>query len=59
MAPVEDPQYAMGVIVYKPRAVYTNSMAAAVGYQQILSQILLTNRVSPSTTVSPEIPSNW
>ena len=59
MAPVEDPQYAMGVIVYKPRAVYTNSMAAAVGYQQILSQILLSNRVPPSTTVSPEIPSNW
>ena len=59
MAPVEDPQYAMGVIVYKPRAVDTNSMAAAVGYQQILSQILLSNRVPPSTTVSPEIPSNW
>jgi cell division protein FtsI (penicillin-binding protein 3) len=59
MAPVEDPQYAMGVMVYKPRAVYTNSMAAAVGYQKILSQILLSNRVPPSTTVSPEIPSDW
>jgi hypothetical protein len=59
MAPVEDPKYVMGVMVYKPRAVYTNSMAAAVGYQQILSQILISNRVPPSTTSSPEIPSNW
>jgi cell division protein FtsI (penicillin-binding protein 3) len=59
MAPVEDPQYAMGVMVYKPKAVYTNSMAAAGGYQKILSQILLSNRVPPSTTVSPEIPSDW
>ena len=58
MAPVEDPQYAMGVMVYKPKTV-TNSMAAAVGYQKILSQILLSNRVPPSTTVSPEIPSQW
>ena len=58
MAPVEDPQYAMGVMVYKPKTV-TNSMSAAVGYQQILSQILLSNRVPPSTTSSPEIPSNW
>jgi cell division protein FtsI (penicillin-binding protein 3) len=59
MAPTEDPQYAMGVVVYKPRAVYTNSMSAAVGYQKILSQILLSNRVPPSTTTSFEIPSNW
>ena len=59
MAPTEDPQYAMGVVVYKPRAVYTNSMSAAVAYQKILSQILLSNRVPPSTTTSDEIPSTW
>lgn len=59
MAPVEDPQFAMGVMVYKPKAVYTNSMAAAGAYQKILSQVLLSNRVPPSTTTSPEIPSNW
>jgi cell division protein FtsI (penicillin-binding protein 3) len=59
MAPVEDPKYAMGVMVYKPKLVYTNSMAAAGSYQKILSQILLSNRVPPSTTVSPEIPSKW
>jgi cell division protein FtsI (penicillin-binding protein 3) len=59
MAPVEDPQYAMGVIVYKPTKVHTNSMAAASGYQQILSKVLLSNRVSPSTTVSSEIPTEW
>jgi cell division protein FtsI (penicillin-binding protein 3) len=59
MAPVDNPQYAMGVIIYKPKQVHTNSMAAAASYQKILSQILLTNRVAPSTTVSPEIATEW
>jgi cell division protein FtsI (penicillin-binding protein 3) len=59
MAPVDNPQYAMGVMVYKPTKVFTNSMAAASGYQQILSQVLLANRVPPSTTTSPEIPTEW
>jgi hypothetical protein len=49
----------MGVIIYKPKQVHTNSMAAAASYQKILSQILLTNRVAPSTTVSPEIATEW
>jgi cell division protein FtsI (penicillin-binding protein 3) len=59
MAPVEDPQYALGVIFYKPKKIYDNSMAAAGSYQKILSQILISKRVAPSTTVPPEIPSNW
>ena len=59
MAPVENPQYALGVMVYKPTKVFTNSMAAASAYQQILSQVLLANRVTPSTTLSPEIPIEW
>jgi cell division protein FtsI/penicillin-binding protein 2 len=59
MAPAEDPQYAIGVMVYKPKQVYTNSQAAVTSYQKILSQVLLTNRVSPSTSVSPDIPTEW
>jgi cell division protein FtsI (penicillin-binding protein 3) len=59
MAPAEDPQYAIGVMVYKPKQVYTNSQAAVTSYQKILSQVLLTNRISPSTSVSPDIPTEW
>ena len=59
MAPVENPQYAVGVMVYKPKVVYTNAMAAAGAYQKILSQVLISNRVPPSTTTSPVIPSDW
>jgi len=59
MAPVDDPLYAMGVMIYKPKQVWQNSMAAAAGYQKILSQVLLANRVPPSTTKSPNIPTEW
>ena len=59
MAPVDNPQYAMGVMIYKPKKVWTNSMAAAAGYQKILSQVLLANRVPPSTGKSPNLPTEW
>jgi len=59
MAPVDDPKYAMGVMIYKPKRVWTNSMAASAGYQKILSQVLLANRVPPSTGKSPDLPTEW
>lgn len=59
MAPVDDPKYAMGVMIYKPKRVWTNSMAASAGYQKILSQVLLANRVPPSTGKSPDLPTGW
>lgn len=59
MAPVDNPLYAMGVIIYKPTKVWTNSMAAAAGYQKILSQVLRANRVPPSTGKSPNLPTDW
>ena len=59
MAPVDNPKYAMGVMIYKPKKVWTNSMAAASGYQKILSQVLLANRVTPSTGKSPDLPTEW
>lgn len=59
MAPVEDPQFVMGVMVYKPTKFSTNSMAAAVSYQKILSQVLISNRVTPSSSTSPDIAAEW
>jgi cell division protein FtsI (penicillin-binding protein 3) len=59
MAPVDNPQYALGVVIYKPKRVWTNSMAAAAGYQKILSNVLLANRVQPSTGTSMNLPNNW
>jgi cell division protein FtsI (penicillin-binding protein 3) len=59
MAPVDNPKYAMGVMIYKPKKVWTNSMAASAGYQKILSQVLLANRVPPSTGKSPNLPTEW
>jgi cell division protein FtsI (penicillin-binding protein 3) len=59
MAPVDNPQYAMGVMIYKPKQVWQNSMAAAAGYQKILSQVLLANRVPPSTGKSRDLPTEW
>lgn len=59
MAPVDDPQYALGVMIYKPKQVWTNSMASSAGYQKILSQVLLANRVKPSTGKSRDLPTEW
>jgi cell division protein FtsI (penicillin-binding protein 3) len=59
MAPVDNPQYAMGVMIYKPKRIWTNAMAASNGYQKILSQVLLANRVPPSTGKSPNLPTDW
>jgi cell division protein FtsI (penicillin-binding protein 3) len=59
MAPVDNPQYAMGVMIYKPKRIWTNAMAASNGYQKILSQVLLANRVPPSTGKSPDLPTDW
>jgi cell division protein FtsI (penicillin-binding protein 3) len=59
MAPVDDPRYAVGVVVYKPTRLWANARAAVEPYQKILSQVLIANRVTPSTTSSDPIPANW
>ena len=59
MAPVENPQYAIGLVIYKPTQIWTSSRAAVEPYQKILSQVLIANRVTPSTTSSDPIPANW
>jgi cell division protein FtsI (penicillin-binding protein 3) len=59
MAPVENPQFAIGLVIYKPTQIWTSSRAAVEPYQKILSQVLIANRVTPSTTSSDPIPANW
>lgn len=59
MAPADNPKYVLGVMIYKPKKIYTTSMAASSAYQRILSKVLLANRVPPSTTKSPEVASEW
>lgn len=59
MAPADNPKYVLGVMIYKPKKVYTTSMAASSAYQRILSKVLLANRIPPSTTKSPEVAAEW
>jgi cell division protein FtsI (penicillin-binding protein 3) len=59
MAPVDNPKYAMGVMIYKPKQVWQNAMAASSAYQQILSKVLLANRVPPSKGKPKNYPEEW
>jgi cell division protein FtsI (penicillin-binding protein 3) len=59
MAPVDNPQYALGVVIYKPKKVWLGSMAATASYQKILAQVLLANRVQPSTGKSADLAIEW
>ena len=58
MAPAEDPQYVVAVTIYKPRTV-SNSIGATPPFKRILTQVLRTYRVTPSTTKSAKIPTTW
>ena len=58
IAPVENPQFVVGVTIYKPKGV-TNSSKATPPFKAIMQQALKHYRVPPSTTVSRfDIPSN-
>jgi len=58
MAPAEDPQYVVAVTVYKARTV-SNSIGATPPFKRILTQVLRTYRVTPSTSKSANIPTTW
>jgi len=58
MAPAEDPRYVVAVTIYKSRNV-SNSIGATPPFKRILSQVLRTYRVAPSTTKSANIPTTW
>jgi cell division protein FtsI (penicillin-binding protein 3) len=58
LAPAEDPQYSVIVTFVKPSTIRT-SAAAAPTFQKIMTQVLKTYRVTPSTTPPPGLPTTW
>lgn len=58
MAPAEDPQYVVAVMLYKSRRT-ASSIGATPVFKQIMQQVLRTYRVAPSTTKSRDIPTEW
>jgi cell division protein FtsI (penicillin-binding protein 3) len=58
LAPAEDPQYGVLVTFTKP-AIMKTSAAAAPTFQKIMTQVLKTYRVPPSTTPSTSPPTTW
>src|SRR5690606_39132589 len=58
MAPAEDPEYVVIVSFVKPDTIRT-SAAAAPTFQKIMTQVLKTYRVEPSTQPAPSLPTTW
>ncbi|WP_228545733.1 peptidoglycan D,D-transpeptidase FtsI family protein [Microcella flavibacter] len=58
MAPAEDPQYLVIVTYGKPDTMKV-SAAAAPTFQSIMTQVLKTYRVPPSTQPAPRLPLTW
>ncbi|MEO0066938.1 MAG: hypothetical protein RJB63_63 [Actinomycetota bacterium] len=58
LAPVDDPQFVVAVTAYKSRTV-SNSLGATPIFKAIMSQVLRTYRVPPSTTKSANIKTEW
>lgn len=58
LAPAEDPQYAVVVMFVKPSTMKT-SAAAAPTFKKIMTKVLTTYRVTPSTTPPPLLPTTW
>ena len=58
VAPIEDPQFVVAVTAFKSRTV-SNSLGATPIFKAIMSQVLRTYRVPPSTTKSANIATEW
>jgi cell division protein FtsI (penicillin-binding protein 3) len=58
MAPAEDPEYIVSVHISNPTKI-RSSAAAAPTFQQIMTQVLKTYRVEPSTEPSPDLPTTY
>lgn len=58
VAPAENPQYGVLVTYTKP-AIMKSSAAAAPTFHKIMTQVLKTYRVPPSTTPSTSPPATW
>lgn len=58
LAPAEDPQYVVAVMLYKSRRT-ASSIGATPVFKQIMQQVLRTYRVAPSSTKSRNIATEW
>lgn len=58
MAPAENPEYVVIVTYVKPH-IMKSSAAAAPTFRKIMTQVLKTYRVPPSTTPGPGYPTTW
>lgn len=58
MAPSDNPQYVVSVTIAKPVTI-RSALAAAPVFQKVLSQVLKTYRVQPSTVPDPELPTTY
>ncbi|MGV1035213.1 MAG: peptidoglycan D,D-transpeptidase FtsI family protein [Microbacteriaceae bacterium] len=58
VAPADDPQYVVSVNIMDP-VLLNSSAASAPVFQQIMSEVLKENRVVPSGTETPDIPTTW
>ncbi|RKR74312.1 cell division protein FtsI (penicillin-binding protein 3) [Frondihabitans australicus] len=58
IAPSEDPQYVVLITFTKPTTLKT-SFAAAPAFREIMSQVLETYRVKPSTVPAANLPDTW
>jgi len=58
IAPAENPQYVVLVTFNKPTTLKT-SFAAAPAFREIMSQVLETYRVTPSTVPASTLPDTW
>ncbi|MEY4452075.1 MAG: hypothetical protein RLZZ380_1196 [Actinomycetota bacterium] len=58
LAPADDPQYVVAVMLYKSRRT-SSSIGATPVFKQIMQQTLRAYRVPPSTTKSRNIPTEW
>jgi cell division protein FtsI (penicillin-binding protein 3) len=58
MAPSDDPQFVVSVTIRKPVTI-TSGLAAAPVFQKVLSQVLKTYRVQPSTVPAPDLPTTY
>ncbi|PJJ55098.1 peptidoglycan D,D-transpeptidase FtsI family protein [Compostimonas suwonensis] len=58
IAPADDPQYVVSVNIANPVTI-TSSAASAPVFQEIMTQVLKTYRVKPSTEPSPNLPTTW
>ena len=58
VAPADDPQYVVSVNIMDPELLNSSAASAPV-FQQVMSEVLKENRVVPSGSTAPSIPTTW